>query len=93
MQDWTSFAALGALLFAALSFLFRMTDKSLSIREHEEYKAQEKEKSLLRDHILDLTRTSLQHELQIVREQIRILEQTRPTTEVLQARMDGLKKD
>ncbi len=39
MNDWTTIAAVGAMLFAALSLLMRLTDKSLSIREHEAYKS------------------------------------------------------
>ncbi len=38
MIDWTTFAAVGAMLFAAASLLSRLLDKSLSIREHEAYK-------------------------------------------------------
>ncbi len=38
MNDWATTAAIGAMIFAGLTLLIRLTDKSLSIREHEAYK-------------------------------------------------------
>jgi len=37
-MDWQSIIAIGALVIATLSFLDRRLDKSLSIREHEEFR-------------------------------------------------------
>jgi len=38
MGDWATFAAVGALLIAGATLFTRLIDKSLSIREHDEFK-------------------------------------------------------
>ena len=91
MSDWPTFLAIGALALSAFAFVSRSMEKSLSIREHDEYKSQEKEKAILRDKILELETKSVRAELDHLRRQIQILEQTRPTTEVLEARFNNLK--
>lgn len=80
-MDWQSIIALAAMAIASLGFLERRFDKSLSIREHEEYKDQEKQKDALRDKIVDMMAA-----------QVRILEQTRPTGAELQSKIDNMKE-
>ena len=73
MIDWSFVIAVIAILsFLMSGFMFITTslDKSLSIREHEEYKR------------------AIQRELDQFRYDIHIMEQTRPTTGEIEARLD-----
>lgn len=88
-EAWTNFIAIGGVLLAAVTLLSRLLDKSLSIREHEEYK-----KGVMQQ--IDLL-TRRQEERLVIREfeawihqvridvgriedQIKVLDQTKPTT-------------
>lgn len=61
MLEWQTVVAFGALVLSVLSSLTRMLDKSLSIREHEEF------------------RRNIREQFGILRDQIKVLEQSRPT--------------
>ena len=79
-MDYQLVIALGALLVSVLVAFSRTMDKSLSIREHEEFSKNTKERieGLKQDFIRDVTR--VEHRLDYI-------EQTRPTTGELEARM------
>jgi hypothetical protein len=79
--DWQIGLAFGALLVGAAGFLSRSFDKSLSIREHEEYR-----NSMLRN--LEDIRTSYRRECDRLEDRIKVLEQTRPTTGEIEARLE-----
>jgi hypothetical protein len=72
--------SVGAILISIYVIVSNTFDKSLSIREHNEFKDQEKDKAQLRD-------TSLQRDLRRIEERIGVIEQTRPTVGELDARL------
>ena len=63
MSDWPLVLAIGAIAISGLSLLAKLLDKSLSIREHEEYKGQEKQKDELRDTIREEEMRAIRHRL------------------------------
>jgi hypothetical protein len=79
--DWQIALAFGALAVGAAAFLSRTFDKGLSIREHEEYR-----NSMLRN--LEEMRASYRRECDRLEDRIKILEQTRPTTGEIEARLE-----
>jgi hypothetical protein len=78
--DYQLIIALGALLVSVLVAFSRSMDKSLSIREHEEFSKNTKERmeGLKNDFNRDIDRIELR---------LNYIEQTRPTTGELEARM------
>jgi len=78
-NNWTLLIALGSLIVAGVAFLSKSFDKSLSIREHEEFSKNTKER---------ITQVEMQGQRDDDRleRRIEILEQTRPTTGELEAR-------
>jgi hypothetical protein len=80
----SSYIALGAVLISALSLAAQMLGKSLSIREHEEFRNNVKDslREIKSDYIRDDAR---------LEERVKILEQTRPTTGEIEARLDRTK--
>lgn len=72
--------AIGAAIIAAMTLISRMTDKSLSVREHEEYKRGIEKDSDRKDH-------QRERDFDIMLDRIKVLEQTRPTTGELEARL------
>lgn len=79
-MEWQTIIAIGALLIAGASALSRSFDKSLSIREHEEFR-----NSLKAD--IAQMRQDYKRDDDRLQERIAILEQTRPTTGELEARL------
>jgi predicted double-glycine peptidase len=80
----TLFISIGALVVAALVALGKTLDKSLSIREHEEFRANVKDR-------LGEIKADYQREANRLENRIQSLEQTRPTTGELEARLDTKK--
>ncbi len=85
--------AIGALMVAGVGVLARTFDKSLSLREHEEFRMATRIE-------LDRLRADLRNEIERMRlqrerdndvalDRIKTLEQTRPTTGELEARLRG----
>jgi hypothetical protein len=79
-MDWQSLVAIGALLVTAISFLSRSFDKSLSIREHEEFK-----KAIERE--MGQLRSWFERDTDRLEDRIKVLEATRPTTGELEAKL------
>ena len=67
---------------AGIGFMARTFDKSLSIREHEEFK-----NSVIRD--LSQVRYDYKRDDDRLEDRIKVLEATRPTTGELEARLKG----
>jgi hypothetical protein len=81
-MDWQLVIAIGAMMLAGIGVLSRAFDKSLSIREHEEFKkAIEREMSQMRN--------DYKHDDNRLEDRIKVLESTRPTTGELEARLKG----
>jgi type II secretory pathway pseudopilin PulG len=81
-MDWQAVIAIGALLVAGVGVLSRAFDKSLSIREHEEFR------NSIRDQISQV-RLDTRRDDDRLEDRIKILETTRPTTGELEARLKG----
>jgi hypothetical protein len=80
-MNWDWIIGLIGLGIGAVTIFSRMFDKSLSLREHEEFKR------AINDAIT-LNRKQFQREVDRIEDRIKILEQTRPTTGELEARID-----
>jgi hypothetical protein len=80
-MDYQLVIALGALAISMLVALTRALDKSLSIREHEEFRGNVKQS-------LAELKADYQRETTRLENRITSLEQTRPTTGELEARLD-----
>ena len=91
-MDWQLAIAFGALVVGAIGFLSRSLDKGLSIREHEEFRNATRVE-------LDRLRVDLRNEIERMRlqrerdndtltDRIKVLEQTRPTTGEIEARLE-----
>jgi hypothetical protein len=72
--------AVGAILLSALVAMDRMLSKSLSIREHEEFRRNIDKEFDRKDH-------QCERDFDAMLDRIRVLEQTRPTTGELEARL------
>jgi flagellar motility protein MotE (MotC chaperone) len=88
-MDWQAAIAIGALLVAGIGVLSRAFDKSLSIREHEEFRNAVRAE-------MDRMRLGIQQSIDQSRrdddrleDRIKVLESTRPTTGELEARLKG----
>jgi flagellar motility protein MotE (MotC chaperone) len=88
-MDWQAVIAIGALLVAGVGVLSRAFDKSLSIREHEEFRNAVRAE-------MDRMRLGIQQSIDQSRrdddrleDRIKVLESTRPTTGELEARLKG----
>jgi flagellar motility protein MotE (MotC chaperone) len=86
-MDWQAVIAIGALLVAGVGVLSRAFDKSLSIREHEEFRNAVRAE-------MDRMRLGIQQSIDQSRrdddrleDRIKVLESTRPTTGELEARL------
>jgi hypothetical protein len=81
MADWNIVIALGAAAIAAVALFARMFDKSLSVREHEEFRnaVTRQFKELREDNRRESDR---------LLDRIKVLEQTRPTTGEIEARLN-----
>jgi hypothetical protein len=77
----SSYIALGAVVLSALSLAAQLLGKSLSIREHEEFSKNTKER------LSDL-KSDYQRESDRLEDRIKTLEQTRPTTGEIEARLN-----
>jgi len=90
--DWSVIVALGAVVIAAIALIARSFDKSLSIREHEEFRGKVNDQfGQLRNDInrqLDQFREDSRREHDAILDRIKVLEQTRPTTGEIQAHLD-----
>jgi len=71
--DWQSITAIAAALLAGIALLDKRLDKSLSIREHEEFRNNIKDQFILLGH-------RLERETDDLKDRIKTIEQTRPTT-------------
>ena len=91
-MDWHNVIEIGAILIAGIAMMGRFFDKNLSIREHEEFRnATRVELDRLRvDLRNEIERMRLQRERDndILTDRIKILEQTRPTTGEIEARLE-----
>jgi flagellar motility protein MotE (MotC chaperone) len=88
-MDWQAAIAIGALLVAGIGVLSRAFDKSLSIREHDEFRNAVRAE-------MDRMRSGIQQSIDQSRrdddrleDRIKVLESTRPTTGELEARLKG----
>jgi hypothetical protein len=90
--DWSVIVAIGAVLISAIALIARSFDKSLSIREHEEFRGKVNDQfKQLRDDInrqLDQLHDDARHEHDLLLDRIKVLEQTRPTTSEIMAHLD-----
>jgi biopolymer transport protein ExbB/TolQ len=59
-MDWTIVGTVAAILIAGVTLLTRLLDKSVSLREHSEYKEQQKSQDDLRDTAVELQTKNLQ---------------------------------
>lgn len=79
-------------MVGAVGFLSRTFDKSLSIREHEEYRnATKAQLDEIRNAMLRLLadiKSDFRREADRLEDRIKTIEQTRPTTGEIEARMD-----
>ena len=84
-MDWQAVLALIAIGIAGLTLMSRLLDKSLTIREHEEYqRGAERQNDMLREQFL--------REIDGLGRQLLVLEQTRPTTGELKTTADFAKE-
>jgi hypothetical protein len=90
--DYQLVIAIGALLVSMLVAFSRTMDKSLSIREHEEFSKNTKEQieRLRQDAIRDTQgiKTDFNRDVDRIEKRLDYIEQTRPTTGELEARLD-----
>ena len=72
-MDGQTLMAIGAMAIAAISLLARLMDKSLSIREHDEFRSNIKDqfKTVIDQQVREIAR---------IEDRIKSIEQTRPTT-------------
>lgn len=77
----STYIALGAVVLSAITLAAQMLGKSLSIREHEEFRGN------VKDSIRDL-KADFQREADDLREQIRVIQGAVPTTREIEARLD-----
>jgi hypothetical protein len=91
-MDYQLVIAIGALAISVLVALTRALDKSLSIREHEEFSKNTKEQieRLRQDAIRDTQglKTDFNRDVDRIEKRLDYIEQTRPTTGELEARLD-----
>jgi hypothetical protein len=73
--------AIGAAILAGITLLVRLFDKSLSIREHEEFRRWVVAKFLSETH-------QRERDMDVVLHRLDTIEATRPTTATLEARME-----
>jgi hypothetical protein len=78
--DWQTIIAIGALVVSVFTALSKNFDKSLSIREHEEFRNSMKGDTAQ-------VRADYHRDDDRLEKRIEILEQTRPTTGELEARL------
>ena len=83
-MDWQNAIAIGAIVIAGITLLLRAFDRSPTIREHDQLKAD------LENQVANLT-TQVRRDDDMLRDKINILEQTRPTTDTLLSIVDGMK--
>ena len=90
-MDWQSLIPLFGVLVVAIAAFIASTQKYFTIREHIEFKDKvEREVDIALSNVtreLDLIRTLLVREFDQIRHDIARLEDTRPTTGELQARL------
>ena len=79
-MDWQTVLSIGALIVAGITLLSRTFDKSLSIRENEEFR-----NGVTRD--IAQLRSDYKRDDDRLEDRIKTLEQTRPTTGELEARL------
>jgi uncharacterized protein YqgV (UPF0045/DUF77 family) len=79
-MDWPALLAVGALLVAIFAALSRVLEKSLSVREHEEFRA-----GIARE--LAQIRIDYHRDDERMERRLDVLEQTRPTTGELEAKI------
>lgn len=84
-MDWQTLLAVAAIAVAGLTLLARLLDKSLTVREHDEYR-----KGMERH--AETTRLQLVRDIDRLEKQLSILEQTRPTTGELKTTADNVKE-
>lgn len=91
-MDWEVAITIGALAVGALGMSAKLLDKSLSREEHKEFKdAVRVELDRLRADLRnEIERMRLQRERDndLAADRIKVLEQTRPTTGEIEARLD-----
>jgi hypothetical protein len=98
--EWQTAIAIGALGVALFSAFSKLMDKSLSIREHEEYRrgVEDQIKMILIRQELRLTRnehldwiTQARRDVDRIEELLKELAATRPTTGELEARIEAVR--
>ena len=80
-----TYIALAAVVLSGIGLAAQLLGKSLSIREHEEFRGNVKES-------LKELKADYQRENDTLAERIKMIEQTRPTAETLQAKIEGKTK-
>jgi hypothetical protein len=78
-MEWATFGAIGAIIISAASFASTILGKSLSLREHEEYKNQEQIKALLIREYAKETNKLRDKLVTSLNERITYIERTVPT--------------
>jgi CHASE3 domain sensor protein len=89
MSEWTIFLAIGSVLIAGAAFFWKMVDKSLSIREHEEYKKgvtaqvdlltkRQEDRLVIREFEAFVVQVRL--DVHRIEDAIKVLDQNKPTT-------------
>ena len=91
-MDWTTAGVLIASLLSGISILGRLLDKGVSLREHNEYKDQQKAQDELRDKAVNLQTENLRRDIDRIERRLDDLEKTRPTAGQLQDATLNLKE-
>ena len=79
-MDWQMAGVVGAIVIGLYNVFSKTFDKSLSLREHDEFRANLNDNlKLIRDHIRE--------DLNRIERRVELIEQTRPTTGELSARI------
>ena len=83
MENWPALLAIAAIAVSIFSAMGRFSEKALSVREHEEFR------NSIRDQFLAV-RDQERRDVDRVESRLNQLEQTRPTTGELEARLETL---
>ena len=96
MLDWQTFIAIGAFAVAGITLLAKLLDKSLSIREHDEFrKGIERTTDGMKDEYLSLIRElqgQTRREIDKLENRLTFMDQTKPSVGQLQDTSTGLKE-
>jgi hypothetical protein len=91
-MDWIAVGVIISGLAASTALIGRFFDMSVSLREHEEYKGQQKSQDELRDKAVELQTENLLRDIVRIEHRLDMLEATRPTAGQLQDATANLKE-